>query len=100
MRRLELGTRLAIGAKRIDMIILIIKDNVGAVGIGIVISLITLLTSSIVFSEELASYINPQLITLFSITLALIFSMALIACYWPLRAIINHPAIYSLRGSQ
>jgi ABC-type antimicrobial peptide transport system permease subunit len=100
MRRFELGTRIAIGAKRKDIINLIIKDNAGAVGIGFVISLITLLGLAIGFSDTLASYINLQLISLFSITLLLISVMSLFTCYWPLRAIINKPVIHSLRGSQ
>ena len=100
MRRFELGTRIAIGAKRLDVISLIIKDNAGAVGIGIVISLLILLGVSIGFSEALASYINSQLITLFIITLVLICAMALFACYWSLRNIINYPAIRSLRGGE
>ncbi len=99
MRRFELGIRLAIGAKRIDVIRLIIKDNAGAVGIGFVISLIISLALSIGFSEVLTSYINLQLISLFSATLVLISIMALFACYWPLRPIINYPAIRSLRGN-
>ena len=100
MRRFELGTRIAIGAKRTDIINLIIKDNAGAVGIGFVISLIILLGLAIGFSDALASYINLQLISLFSITLLLISVMSLFTCYWPLRAIINKPVIHSLRGSQ
>jgi ABC-type antimicrobial peptide transport system permease subunit len=100
MRRFELGTRIAIGAKRKDIINLIIKDNAGAVGIGFVISLIILLGLAIGFSDTLASYINLQLISLFSITLLLISVMSLFTCYWPLRAIINKPVIHSLRGSQ
>jgi ABC-type antimicrobial peptide transport system permease subunit len=100
MRRFELGTRMAIGAKRLDIISLIIKDNVGAIGIGIVISLIILLVLSIGFSEALASYINVQLITLFFVTLVLICIMALFSCYWPLRSVINYPVIRSLRGNE
>jgi len=100
MRRFELGTRLALGAERSDVIRLIIKDNAGAIGIGFVISLSILLALSIVFSEALASYINLQLISLFSVTLVLISIMSLFACYWPLRPIINYPAIRSLQDSQ
>lgn len=100
MRRFELGTRIAIGAKRIDVIYLIIKDNAGSVGIGIIISLIVLMAAAIGFSEALASYINLQLISLFLVTLVLISIMTLFACYWPLRPIINSPVIRSLRGSQ
>lgn len=98
MRRFELGTRMAIGAKRMGVMGLIIKDNAGAVGIGIAISLIVSLALSIGFSEALASYINLQLVVLFFVTVALICIMALFACYWPLRPIINSPPIHSLRG--
>ena len=100
MRRFELGTRIAIGAKRFDIIGLIVKDNAGAVGIGILISVVILLALSIGFSDALASYLNSQLITLFSSTLILVCVMALFTCYWSLRTIINYPAIRSLRGSQ
>ncbi len=100
MRRFELGTRLAIGAKRMDVLGLIIKENAGSVGIGIVISLIAMLALYIGFSDALVSYINPQLIILFIVTLMLISIMTLFACYWPLRSIINYPVIRTLRGSQ
>lgn len=98
MRRFELGTRMAIGAKGKDVVGLIIKDNAGVVGIGIVISLIVSLALSIGFSEALASYINLHLVVLFFVTVALICIMALFACYWPLRPIINSSPIQSLRG--
>jgi predicted permease len=100
MRRLELGTRLAIGAKRKDIIKLVIKDNAGAVGIGIVISVIIMLVLSIGFSEALSGYMNIQLVSLLSATLGLISIMTLFACYWPLRPIVNSPVTHSLRGSE
>lgn len=100
MRRFEFGTRLAVGAKRMDMINLVIKDNAGAVGIGIVISVILMLALYIGYSEALANYINPQLFTLFSGTLVIISIMTLFACYWPLRSIINTQPIHSLRGNE
>ncbi|MFT4926888.1 MAG: putative permease [Phenylobacterium sp.] len=99
MRRFELGTRLAIGAKRKDLIAMIIKDNTAAVLIGIVVSLVVLLIAYIGFSEALANYVGVQMIGIFVVTLALISTMALFACYWPLRPFINYPAIHSLRGS-
>ncbi|GLS26644.1 ABC transporter permease [Marinibactrum halimedae] len=100
MRRFELGTRLAIGAKRADLIGLIVKDNAGAVGIGVIVSVLILLGLSIGFSESLSSYITLQLIPLFVSTLMLIGIIVLYACYWPLRPIINAPPIYSLRNSE
>lgn len=98
MRRFELGTRMAIGAKGMDILGLIIKDNAGAVGVGIVISLIVSLALTIGFSEALANYLNLQLVVLFFITVTVICIMALFACYWPLRPIINSPPIHSLHG--
>lgn len=100
MRRFELGTRLAIGAKRSDVIGLIIKNNAGSVAIGIVISLVIMLGLYLGFSDALVSYANTQLIPLFIGTLVLICIMALFACYWPLRPIINARPIHSLRGNQ
>lgn len=98
MRRFELGARMAIGAKRMDVLGLIVKDNAGAVGIGIVISLIVSLALSIGYSEALAGYLNLQLVAFFFVAVALICIMALFACYWPLRPIINSLPIHSLRG--
>ena len=100
MRRFELGTRLAIGAKRNDIIGLIIKDNAGSVAIGFVVSLVIMTGLYLGFSEALISYANAQLIPLFAGTLVLISVMTLFACYWPLRTIINSRPIHSLRGSQ
>ncbi|KZN32601.1 hypothetical protein N480_25465 [Pseudoalteromonas luteoviolacea S2607] len=99
MRRFELGTRLAIGAKRFDVVRLIVKDNAISVGIGFVISIIALLGLFIGYSEALNDYINSQLIPVFFVTLALISVMVLFACYWPVRPIINSSPIRSLRNS-
>ena len=100
MRRFELGTRLAIGATRTDVLRLIIKDNAGAVAIGVVVGLLGLAALYFGFSEVLGDYINLRRMSLILITLGLVSSMALFACYWPLRPIINAPPIRSLRGAQ
>lgn len=98
MRRFELGTRLAIGAKRNDLITLIVKDNADAVAIGFLISLVLIAGLYLSLSELLIHYVGPHLISVFLGTLGLIGVMALFACYWPLRPIINVPPLYSLRG--
>jgi predicted permease len=100
MRRFELGTRIAIGAKRKDLIGLIVRDNTGAVVIGIAISVMVLLALFVGFSEELSNYINMQLIMTFFVTLVLIGIMTLFACYWPMRSIINSQPIHSLRSGE
>jgi putative ABC transport system permease protein len=100
MRRFEIGTRMAIGAKRSDLISLIIKDNARAILLGIGISMLLISALVLGFSEQLQSYLTWQLIPLFLITLGLVSLISFAACYLPLRQYINNPAMYSLRGSE
>jgi len=100
MRRLELGTRMAVGAKRYDLILMIIKDNMKPIIVGVFFSLVILLSVYLSFSAELSSYITMQLAPLFVVTLLLISTLSLVACYVPLRNIINFPAVHSLRGNE
>ncbi|NRA85205.1 MAG: ABC transporter permease, partial [Gammaproteobacteria bacterium] len=99
LRSFEIGTRMAIGAKRRDLILLIIKDNASAIAIGVTASIIIMLALYIGYSEQLADYISLQLLPMFVVTVVLISMISLFACYWPLREFINRPAIHSLRGS-
>ena len=100
MRRFEIGTRMAIGAKGKDIITLVFKENAGALVVGIVASIFILLGLYLSFSEALTSYISLELLPIFIITLALISLLSFFACYLPLRQYINKPAIDSLRGSE
>jgi predicted permease len=100
MRRLELGTRMAVGAKRLDLILLIIKDNVKPIIAGVLFSLVILLSVYFFFSVELSTYITLQLAPLFVATLLLISTLSLLACYLPLKRLINLPAISNLQGSE
>jgi ABC-type antimicrobial peptide transport system permease subunit len=100
MRRFEIGTRLAIGAKRVDMIRLIVQDNAAGVIIGVCLSVLVLVSLRVVFNAQLNSYLNWQLLPVFLLTLGLICSISFIACYLPLRKYINKPALYSLRGAE
>ena len=100
MRRLELGTRMAVGAKRYDLIFMIIKDNMKPIIVGVLFSLVILLSVYLSFSTELSSYITMQLAPLFVVTILLISTLSLLACYLPLRKFINVPAISSLRGHE
>jgi predicted permease len=100
MRRFEIGTRLALGAQRRDIIKLIVFDNLIAVIIGIIICIFVSIALMIGFNEQLENIINVSLIPLFLLTLLLISSIAFNACYLPLRTYINKPALYSLRGSE
>ena len=99
MRRFELGTRMAIGAKRKDLVGLIIKDNVWVIVLGIATSIVVMLGIYISYKEALLSYMSVDLVPMFMTTIFSIALLSLFACYWPLRRYINHPAINSLRGS-
>ena len=100
IRRFEIGTRMAIGAKRADLIKLIIQDNAHAILLGIGISVLLIIGLALGFSEQLQSYLTWQLIPLFLVTLGLVSLISFAACYLPLRQYINKPAVYSLRGSE
>jgi len=100
VRRYEIGTRMAIGAKSKDIIKLIFKDNTSALVAGIVTSLFVLLGVFFGFSELLTSYISFELLPLLIITLALISLLSFFACYLPLRQYIYKPASHSLRGAE
>jgi hypothetical protein len=67
---------------------------------GVLFSLVILLSVYFFFSVELSSYITAQLTPLFLVTLVLISTLSLLACYLPLRRFINSPAISNLQGSE
>lgn len=99
MRRFELGTRMAIGAKAKDLILLLIKDNSVVILIGIAVSVCVLIGLYIAFYSAIAYYLSMTLVLIYFFTLITITLICLFACYWPLRQYIKQPAIYSLRGS-
>jgi len=100
MRQFEIGTHLAIGAKRRDIIKLIFKDNASAILLGILSSIGILLLLTLGFSEQVNRYLTFEILPVFIITLALISVLSLFACYLPLRQYINKPAIHSLKGNE
>jgi predicted permease len=99
MRRFELGTRMAIGAKRKDLVSLIVKDNIWVIVLGVASSIAVMLGVYIGYKETLSAYMSVDLLPIFMSTILSIALLSLFACYWPLRRYINHPAIHSLRGS-
>ena len=99
MRRFELGTRMAIGAKRRHLIALIINDNIRVILAGVIVSVFLLVGIYFIYTEALADYLSWNLVVMFFVTLVAIGGLSLFACYWPLRTYINQPAVHSLRGS-
>jgi predicted permease len=100
MRRFELGTFMAVGAKRADIIKLIIKDNASAILFGVLFSIGMLFLLIFAFSEQVNHYLTLQLLPVFIVTLAMISMLSLFACYFPLRQYINKPVIHALKGSE
>jgi len=99
MRRFEIGTRMAIGAKRRDLVMLIISDNANSILLGIITSILLLLTISLALTEQVEQYLTLALLPVFLMTISLVSLISFTACYLPLRQYINRPAIYSLRGN-
>ncbi len=100
LRQFEIGTRMAVGAKRTDLIKLIIKDNASTILFGVLFSIGVLSLLTFVFSEQVSQYLTLQLLPVFLVTLAMISVLSLFACYVPLRQYINKPVIYALKGSE
>lgn len=99
MRRFELGTRMAIGAKRKHLVGMVIKDNSKIILAGVLVSVVIIVGAYFIYSDALVNYLNMGLVFMFIVTLTAIASLSLFACYWPLRVYINQPAVHSLRGS-
>ena len=99
MRRFELGTRMALGAKRKQLISLIVQDNAWVIALGMAVSVILMLLLYIAYAEVVRSYLGLAQLGVFTFTVVIISLLSLFACYWPLRQYINQPAIHSLRGS-
>ena len=104
MRRFEIGTRMAIGAKGKDLIRLVIGDYFRAIFAGIAVGVSVLFILFYILNDQIQEfyselYSGQSAINLL-VTLILIITIGLYACYVPLRQYINNPVINSLRGSE
>lgn len=98
-RRLELGTRMAIGAKRKDMIFMIFKDNLPSIIWGFIGSIILIVVLFVLYKSKILAYINMTTVFVMGITVViLLLLITFFSCYWPLRKFINAPVIKSLKG--
>jgi ABC-type antimicrobial peptide transport system permease subunit len=99
-RRFEIGTRMAIGAKGKDIVLMVIKDNTTALFAGVVVSLLLLLSLYLMFTQKFNYYLNIESVWLFIGTSLLITMLSMIACYLPLRRYIDKPVVHSLKGNE
>jgi ABC-type antimicrobial peptide transport system permease subunit len=100
MRRFEIGTRMAVGAKGKDIIGLIFKGNSSALLAGLAVSILVIFCFYFGFSNSINEYIGLELVPLFLITLGAITLLSSLACYVPLRQYIKKPVIHSLKCSE
>src|SRR5262245_22311917 len=83
-RTKEIGIRMALGAQKIDMLSLILRQILAVVGIGLVIGLV----SSLITTRLMASLlfgVSPYDFLTYAIVVALLANAALIASYLPAR---------------
>ncbi|WP_250464910.1 ABC transporter permease [Microbulbifer litoralis] len=97
-RRFELGTRMAIGAKKNQLLKLIVRQNLLPISIGVLIQLVLLATVYVYKMELIAPYVSTELVAVFAINLAIVFVIAVNACYLPMRALFSQSPAFVLRN--
>lgn len=100
LRRYEIGTRLALGAKSKDILSMIFKDNAAALTIGLAGSVLISGTMIILFTEQFSPLLNETTIIWLSTTILTVVSITLISCYLPIREFISNPVINCLRSAE
>jgi putative ABC transport system permease protein len=95
-RTREIGIRMALGAQKIDMLSLILRQSLVVVGIGLIVGLI----SSLITTRLMASLlfgVSTNDVTIYAIVLVLLAIAALIASYVPARRAMNVDPMVALR---
>ena len=95
-RTKEIGIRMALGAQKIDMLSLILRQSLVVVGIGLGVGLV----SSLITTRLMASLlfgVSANDFTTYAIVLALLTIAALIASYLPARRAMNVDPVEALR---
>jgi predicted permease len=99
IRRFEIGTRLAIGAKGKNIVTLVFQENLPTIFVGTCTAVIMLTLAHFIFSKSLYNVLSATLIPISVGTFMVILGLSLWACYWPLRQYINNPIVHSLRSA-
>jgi len=100
LRQSELATRLAIGAKKRDIVKLFLLENAINLIIAIGISLVFLIGVYGFYAQELSGFIDINIIPLSFFTLGLVISLLAGSIYLPLRGLIHKPVAHTLKGSE
>lgn len=97
-RRFELGTRIAIGAKKNQLLGLIVRQNLSPIVVGIVVQIVCLAGIFVARRALVAPYVSTELLGVFAINLVIVLGIALNACYLPMRALFGQSPAFILRN--
>ena len=95
-RTKEIGIRMALGAQRIDMLSLILRQSLVVVGIGLVVGLL----SSLLLTRLMASLlygVTAHDLSIYSIVLIVLSGAAFVASYFPARRAMRVDPMEALR---
>lgn len=97
LRRIEIGTRLAIGAKSRHVIAMALRDYSAPVLFGICASLVVVAALLVSGQDFVSAYLSSSLMLVGLQSLLLVLAFSGFAVYQSVRGYIRRPAIYSLR---
>ena len=96
-RTQEMGIRLALGAQRSDVLLLVIKEGMLLVLVGLGLGLIAVLVSAQLMRSLLYGVGPTHFPTLFAVS-ALLGIVALVACWWPAQRASSVDPLVALRS--
>jgi putative ABC transport system permease protein len=95
-RTKEIGIRMALGAQKIDMLRLVLRQSLIVVGIGLVVGVL----SSLLFTRLMASLlygVTAHDLSIYTIVLIVLSGAAFLASYFPARRAMNVDPMVALR---
>ena len=95
-RTREIGVRMALGARRIDIFRLVVRDGLRLTLIGLVIGLLVSLGFTAILTKVLYG-LMPAVAPVFAVVIALLAGVALLACYLPARRAARVDPMVTLR---
>ncbi len=91
LRRFEIGTRMAIGAKDKNILTLILKDTMQSIIIGFMAGASIIIGLTIFFKDIVLQYFSSQVISLTLLSVTIILFITVLACLISVRKFANKP---------